>query len=145
MAYTKAKIKKVFAYIIDEIEKGRALRIILKDPDTPSSSTFFEWLEGDEEKAKRYARATRVRADDIFDEILEIADTTKEGVTIKETHLGTEVTTGDMLGHRKLQIDARKWYLAKLEPSKYGDKVEHDVNVKVEQPFFPDAGGDDIK
>jgi hypothetical protein len=31
---------------------------------------------------------------------------------------------GDMLGHRRLQIDARKWLAAKLAPKKYGDHLE---------------------
>ena len=29
-----------------------------------------------------------------------------------------------MLGHRKLQIDTRKWMLSKMLPKIYGDKLE---------------------
>jgi hypothetical protein len=36
-----------------------------------------------------------------------------------------------MLGHRRLQIDARKWMLGKLNPKKYGDKLEVDQNTNM--------------
>jgi hypothetical protein len=36
----------------------------------------------------------------------------------------TRTRTGDMLGHRRLQVEARKWYAAKLAPKKYGDRLE---------------------
>ena len=35
-----------------------------------------------------------------------------------------EITKADMIQHRRLQIDARKWVLAKMNPKKYGDKVD---------------------
>jgi hypothetical protein len=43
-------------------------------------------------------------------------------------------TTIDMVERAKLQIDARKWYLMKLAPRKYGDLVQVDQTVRhVEQ------------
>lgn len=33
-----------------------------------------------------------------------------------------KTTTGDMIEHRRLQIDARKWRLSKMAPKRYGDK-----------------------
>jgi hypothetical protein len=61
------------------------------------------------------------------EEILQIADTPRIGVKTKTTEDGIEVTEGDMIEHRRLQVEARKWLLSKLVPKKYGDlqKVEH--------------------
>ncbi len=88
----------------------------------PSSQTFYKWIDEDEIKSKQYARATSVRADSIFEDILYIADNVELGHTEKEKDGEIETTTGDMIQHRRLKVDARKWYLSKLNPKKYGDK-----------------------
>jgi len=131
MAYDKDKIEVIFTQICEQIETGRSLRSILKEDDNmPSSSTFFIWLKEDALKSKRYELATDLRTDILFDEIIEIAYNVEEGTTTKETERGVEITTGDMLGHRRLKIDALKWSLSKLNPKKYGDKVES-VNTNI--------------
>lgn len=63
------------------------------------------------------------------EEILYISDNTEEGETIvekldKDGNAYTETRTGDMLGHRKLQIDTRKFLMAKMKPKRYGDKLD---------------------
>jgi hypothetical protein len=131
MAYDKEEIENVFNIITGRIECGESLRAILKDSDMPSTSTFYIWLDSDKKKSKQYARATSIRADILFDEIINIADTTEEGVVIEtDDHGRTKEKKGDMLGHRKLQIDARKWILSKLNPKKYGDKIDHTSDGK---------------
>ena len=131
MAYDKEKIEIIFTQICEQIEIGRSLRSILKEDDNmPSSSTFFIWLKEDALKSKRYELATDLRTDILFDEIIEIAYNVEEGTTTKETERGVEITTGDMLGHRRLKIDALKWSLSKLNPKKYGDKVES-INTNI--------------
>lgn len=74
-----------------------------------------------------YRNNTRARAETrqahLFDEIIEIADTPVLGEKRKVTENGVEVTESDMIEHRRLQIDARKWALGKMNPKKYGDKV----------------------
>jgi hypothetical protein len=126
MAYSIEEINKIFEHICIEIESGRSLRSILKqDENMPSSSTFFIWLTEDELKSKRYELATNLRTDALFDEIVEIAYNTEEGETTKVNSKGEiETTTGDMLGHRRLKIDALKWSLSKLNPKKYGEKTD---------------------
>lgn len=125
MAYTEKEKTKIIDTICERIEEGESLRSVLKDKDTLSSKTFFEWIDSDTKKVKQYARATSLRADDIFDEIIEIADNTIEGTVIEtDDHGRTKEKKGDMLGHRKLQIDTRKWSLSKMNPKKYGEKLE---------------------
>lgn len=134
MAYSKEQVKEIFDKICQRIEEGESLRSVLRDKDMPSSRTFFKWIDEDEEKVKQYARSTSIRADLIFDEILEISDNTIEGSVIHVKGDGTEeVRTGDMLGHRRLQVDARKWILSKMNPKKYGDKSELDLTSKGEK------------
>ena len=122
MAYKEEEIKDVFDYVITNIEKGRALRTILKDNLMPSSQTFYKWLEGDELKSKRYARATEFRAENIFEDILNIADNNTHDIITNDEGEGR--TNNDVIQRSRLMVDARKWYLSKLNPKKYGDKIE---------------------
>lgn len=122
MAYSKEDIDKIFNYVCSEIEKGRALRNVLKDDGMPSTSTFYEWLDNDDVKSKQYARATSVRADIIFDDILSIADENTNDTYINEN--GIEVVNNDVIQRSRLRIDARKWVLSKLNPKKFGDKTD---------------------
>ena len=122
MAYSQKDIDKIFDYVCLEIEKGRALRNVLKDGNMPSTSTFYQWLENNIDKAKQYARATEVRADIIFDDILSIADENTNDTFVNDN--GIEVVNNDVIQRSRLRIDARKWVLSKLNPKKYGDKIQ---------------------
>ncbi len=122
MAYTKIQIEDIFKEIIERVEIGEPIRTVLKDDDMPSSRTFYKWLDEDEEKVKQYARACEVRADVIFEEILTIADKQSEDIIIVD---GKEVTNHNVVSRNRLQVDARKWVLSKMQPKKYGDKIDH--------------------
>lgn len=121
MAYSEKEVTEVFNYVCLEIEKGRALRNVLKDDKMPSTSTFYQWLDSNEEKAKQYARATQVRADIIFDEIIDIADDSSGDKKVVEHG---EVMDGEYVARSRIRIDTRKWVLSKLNPKKYGDKTD---------------------
>lgn len=125
MAYKEEDKKKITTKICLRIMNGERLRNILKEKEMPSNETFYNWLSEDEDKSKQYARACEIRADWVFDEMIEIADTTEEGEIITDKGEGRiETKTEDMLGHRKLKVDTRKWMLARMNPKKYGDKLD---------------------
>jgi hypothetical protein len=91
----------------------------------PHHTTFFSWIDDNEERLAQYTRAREARADTIFEEILSISDNTIEGIVIEtDDHGRTKEKKGDMLGHRRLQVDSRKWMLGKMQPKKYGDKMD---------------------
>lgn len=121
MAYDKDKI---FPLILLEIEEGASLRSVLRRDDMPSQRTFFEWLKDDEEKVKQYARATETRADSIFEEILEIADD-ETGVYYYDEAGNKKVDSG-AVQRKRMQTDNRKWMLGKMNPKKYGEKIQQE-------------------
>jgi hypothetical protein len=124
MAYSDKERDIIFDSIVSEIEeKGSALRNILSKPDMPSSRTFYKWLDEDIDKVKQYARATEIRAEKLFDEIIDIADEKSNDTYTDET--GKEYTNHEVINRSRLKIDARKWVLSKLNPKKYGDKIDH--------------------
>jgi len=123
--------------ILDQIASGKSLRAICLQEGFPHLVSFLRWVRGDENLEKAYRLAIELRADVYFDQIMEIADTPLEGEKVKFTEDGdgqkTETTTGDMIEHRRLQVDARKWALARMNAKKYGDKVDvqHGGKVKI--------------
>lgn len=91
----------------------------------PCTAAVFNWLAKHPDFVEQYARAREAQADALADDILDIANTPLVGQIRKTDAEGNvEVTEEDMLGHRKLQVDARKWIASKLKPRKYGDKLE---------------------
>lgn len=119
--------KKLGEQICNKIASGNeGLHVICENDKFPSATTVYNWLnnENNKEFLEKYTRARLDQADFLADEIIKIADTPKEGVIMKETPNGVVIETGDMLGHRRLQVDARKWKASKLAPKKYGDKVD---------------------
>lgn len=123
MAYSPKQIEESFNKIIKHIEEGNSLRAALSLIDTPCKNTFFKWLEEDDDKMNQYARACEDRADVIFEQIISIADESDRD--IKTVDGGKEVIDNEVVQRSRLKIDARKWMLSKMNPKKYGDRVEN--------------------
>ena len=131
MAYKPDEIEATFNKIILEMISGRSLRSILKDYGMPSVNTFYKWIEDDESKMKHYARATTIRADFLFEEIIEISDDSSDDTIT--TEFG-EKANAEWINRSRLRVDARKWVVSKLNPKKYGDKIEN-THI-IETPIF---------
>ena len=121
MAYNEKDIERIFDIICKRIEDGEALSVILRDNDMPDRGTVYKWIREDLAIFDKYTRATKIRADYLADEIIEIAD--KQGKDVKIVD-GEEVTDYNVINRNRLQIDARKWAASKMNPKKYGDKVD---------------------
>jgi|HubBroStandDraft_5_1064220.scaffolds.fasta_scaffold72320_2 hypothetical protein len=111
--------------ILTALIEGNSLRTICTWEEMPNVSTVIRWLCKEEHADFRahYERARQAQADTLADEILHIADNPQLGITTTIKPQGRETREGDMVEHRKLQIDARKWFSSKLAPKKYGDST----------------------
>lgn len=116
--------------LLDWIASGQTLRAFCRQEGKPAWRTVYDWLAADEDFAARIARARDIGADAIAEEALSIADTPQAGVITTVDEEGTKTVTEDMLGHRKLQVDTRLKLLAKWNPKKYGDKIDHTLSGK---------------
>lgn len=87
-------------------------------------ATVFRWLANEDFAAFReqYTRARETQADTLFDEILSIADDSKNDTYIDEE--GRTRTDQEVIARSRLRVDARKWMAGKLRPKVYGDKVD---------------------
>jgi len=135
--YTTALSERICAQIAD----GKPLKVICREIGIPWR-TVYDWFRAHPDFEKRMATARLIGEEAIAAECLEIADTPLEGVETTEeatTVLNqaegegqpptlpavvTKTKRGDMLGHRKLQIETRLKLLAKWNPKKWGDKLE---------------------
>ena len=100
----------------------------------PTEGAVRAWVVDDREGfAAPYFRARDIGIDSLAEEILEIADTPQIGreetVESAKTEEGESVEKKtvkvlEMVNHRRLRVDSRKWYVAKLAPKRYGDRLE---------------------
>ena len=118
-----ADVEKAQAVIDQIADTGKSLRSVCTENDV-KPSTFLRWVAEDKGLAEQYARAMQVRADTHFSEIVEISDTQQIGTVETSKEWGVETKTADMVEHRRLRIDARKWVIARMNPRKYGEKLE---------------------
>lgn len=124
--------------ICERLADGETLRAICRDSDMPNERTVRRWALDDVEGfSPQYARAREIGYATHFDEILEIADTREVGETVTDKPTGREVRTGDMIEHRRLRIDARKWMLARALPKVYGDRLAAELTGKDGAPLQP--------
>jgi hypothetical protein len=114
-----------FDAILRDVHGGLSVRKAI-DKSHAQSADFYLHINGDKEAESRYARAKSAQLEAIADEIVQLADESREGSKTRETKDGTFIETGDMVERTRLQIDTRKWLLSKLAPKKYGDRLELD-------------------
>ncbi len=114
--------------ICDRIALGESTRTILKSEDMPASSAFYRWLTEEDKKdfKEQYEKACNARAELMFEELLEIADDGTNDWMKKNNKDGSTFTVIDSehIQRSRLRVDTRKWYLSKVLPKKYGDKLD---------------------
>lgn len=105
--------------------------ICAQDETLPHPSTVYRWQDEHPEFRESFARAKERQADLIFGEALEIADTPVTGIERTTKADGSvETREGDMLGHRRLQVETRLKMAGKLAPKKYGDRLTTELTGK---------------
>lgn len=130
--------------ICQAIAEGKSLRSVCLLEDMPCLATVLKWVNEKPDFSEQYERARAARADMLVEDMLHIADTPQEGTVVKETEKGTFTTTGDMIEHRRLQVDARKWTAARMAPKKYGDKSETTLKGDPTAPVPLILNGSDV-
>lgn len=124
------------------ISEGTSLRDICKRDDMPNRDTVHTWLLDLTKKdfSDQYNKACNTRAENMFDELIKIADDTSQDTLTRENSDGTEydVQNTEYIQRSRLRVDVRKWYLSKVMPKKYGDKMDFTTNGKdLPTPIMP--------
>lgn len=75
---------------------------------------FFQCIYRVPSLQQDYYRAQQARAELLADEIIDIADTELDA------------------NRARVRVDARRWYASKMQPQKYGDRIELNVTETVD-------------
>jgi hypothetical protein len=113
--------------ICERLARGRTLRQIARELRIESASSITDWVRGDSEFAAQYARARDAGYERMADEIIEIsdADCTFEGRP-----------DNALVQQARLRSDNRKWFLSKVLPKRFGDKVTQEITGDPNAPLL---------
>lgn len=121
--FTQALADKICA----RIASGESVRSISRDEHMPCGATIYNWLLDKKHLhfLEQYARARDIQAELMFEEILEIADDgSNDFMTIQKGEREYNVEDKEVTNRSRLRVDSRKWYLSKVLPKKFGDKLD---------------------
>lgn len=111
--------------ICARLAKGESLRAICREDGMPSRFAIYDWVMKKPAFADQYTRARELGLDEIAEEVFELADDGSNDWMERENKDGSKgyQINGEALGRSRLRFDARRWYLSKLAPKRFGDKV----------------------
>jgi hypothetical protein len=118
---------EIAAAICARLAAGESLRAICRDEVMPGDATVRGWVLDDREGfAAQYTRAREMQAHTLADEVLEIGDDARNDWMVRNGAgaVGYELN-GEHVQRSRLRSDNRKWYLSKVLPKVYGDKLQH--------------------
>jgi hypothetical protein len=111
--------------ICERIAAGESLRRICgSKEEMPAPSTVIEWVLRRPDFAEQYARAREIQAQLLSDEIFDIAEEEPTAVITFGEDGHKECVDAAGIQRNRLRVDTRKWYLSKVLPKVYGDKLE---------------------
>lgn len=122
---SNSTVEPWFQMILMDIAAGSSTKDALRLRGL-SFGAFWDYLDAHTSEADRYARAKDSGLEVLADEIQTIADEC--------------LPDPDCTGKARLQIDSRKWLLARLKPSRYGDalNLKHSGSLGVKQLIIKD-------
>ncbi len=126
--------------ICECLSSGESLTSICSAEGMPKRTTVVKWQGQHDTFATLYARARVAYADAIFDEAIEIADDasgdwttrTKNGEVIR-------VVDHENIQRARLRVETRMKAAAKINPAKYGDKLDVNMSGELNVAHLSDA------
>ncbi len=113
--YTKELADK----LCHELSLGKSMRTVCASDDMPDMSSVFAWLRKNDKFLKQYERSKDEGADALNEEILILGDRAIEHAEEADVKASNAVVSA-----YKLKADNLKWYMSKVKPKKYGDKLD---------------------
>lgn len=121
---------ELVAEICERLALGESLRSICRDDHVPTDACVRQWaLEDRDGFYSRYAKARDLGLDAMADEIMDIADDGRNDWIEKQRKDGSSYIALDTeaVMRSRLRFDARRWYLSKLAPKRYGEKITQEI------------------
>lgn len=108
--------------LCERLSKGEPLAVICRDAHMPDPSTVWDWRQRDEAVSQAIARAREDGEDSIAADCLLIADDASGDYRLGEKGLLVDT---DHIQRSKLRIETRLKLLAKWNPKKWGERLQH--------------------
>jgi hypothetical protein len=102
----------IFCEILDRVIQGETINAMLTGEAMPNPAMFFKWLTENPTLGKQYAYAREVRSHALFDDLLIIANGDKANDSICQVQ------------RDRLRADTIKFYISKILPKVYGEKID---------------------
>ena len=105
---------QIMDQIMVQLELGRSLIQVCKDPGMPDRETISRWIRDEPGYAAKYAYARAMQADTLFSEMADVE---------------AKVQAGTMDSHAaRVVLDSMRWRASKLAPKVYGDRLDVQVS-----------------
>ena len=117
---------ELFTEMMELHAGGVSIPKICARPGMPSTMTLARWCAEDGALSRRRSRARLDYADAIFDEAMDIADDSSGDIVMKTDKAGNlfPAVQHDVIQRAKLRVDTRMKIAAKINPAKYGERLE---------------------
>lgn len=125
--------KDLIEAIVERLSTGEPMAKICRDEGMPAYRTVLSWMNEKDESGTQTERGAYVSAliarareegfDRLAEQCLEIADDGTRDYGTRED--GTAFVDHDHIQRSKLRIDTRLKLLAKWDPKRYGEKIQH--------------------
>jgi len=125
--------EELAAKICSEISSGKSLVKVLKQEGMPGMTQVYVWLAKYEDFAKNYARACDERVETLVEKGFDIVDDGTNDYVEDNYDKGKTPgyqLNGENIQRSKLRADYIKWYVSRMKPKKYGDKIDMTTNGK---------------
>ena len=119
---------EIAEFILECLASGQGLREICRENEgMPDERTVRRWALNDVEGfGDRYTKAREIGYHSMADEIFDIADDARNDWMQRHNERTGEtddVPNHEHINRSRLRVDTRKWFLSKVLPKIYGDKV----------------------
>lgn len=104
MAYDQQKAMEA---IVARLADGESLRAICRSEGMPNRSTVMRWMDDNPDFAAKYVRAKMIGLDERAEKLAE------------------DIEAEDDVQRAKLKFEYGRWFLSKLAPKVYGEKLLH--------------------
>lgn len=115
-------------FILEKLAEGISLREICRvHEQVPDESTVRKWAIDDVQGfGPRYTKAREIGYHSMADELFDIADDGRNDWMDRTNSRSGEtdrVPDNEHMNRSRLRVDTRKWFLSKVLPKIYGDKI----------------------
>lgn len=115
--------------ICEGLMEGLSLREVLQPEGMPVARTVYRWLAREEGFRKLYLEAQMAKAWRWADEMMEIADDgSNDWMKRNKGDAVDYVLNGEHVQRSRLRVDTRKFAIAKLLPTIFGDTVKAEIS-----------------